>query len=164
MNPTHIGRAKGTPNRSTQRVVELCERMACDPFEVLAKITMNTLECGVCGGTGRTKYQPKSKAAAAAAAALKLDIPEEIMPDGAERVCQSCWESGMERIDPETRLSAAKELSQYLAPKRKALEIQDNEGHGLPHGGWRMVIVDERKKPIGGRESIPPQINSRKEE
>jgi hypothetical protein len=163
MTPTHIGRAKGTPNRSTQRVVDLCERMGCDPFEVLAKITMNTLECGVCGGTGKTRFQPKSKAQAAAALALGVDLPEDLGPDGSERKCQSCWESGMERIDPETRLSAAKELSQYLAPKRKALEIQDDQGHGLPHGGWRMVIVDDRK-PIGGRESIPPQINSRKEE
>jgi hypothetical protein len=136
--------------------------MNCVPFEVLARVTMNDLVCGVCRGTGKTKFQPRSKAQAAAAAALSLDIPEDQQPDGSERTCQSCWGSGLERLDPETRLHAAKELAQYLAPKRKALEIQDDHGNGLPHGGWRMVIVDERK-PGGGRETIPPQINARKE-
>jgi hypothetical protein len=163
MIPTHIGRAKGTPNRSTQRVVDLCSEMNCDPFEVLAHAVNNTLQCGVCRGTGKTKFQPRSRAQAEAAAKLGLNLPEEEMPDGSERTCQSCWGSGLERLDPETRLHAAKELAQYLAPKRKALEIQDDQGNGIPHGGWRMVIVDDRK-PVGGRETIPPQINSRKEE
>ena len=65
----------------------------------------NKLECGVCRGKGKTKFQAKSS-----------------IDDAGERICQSCWGSKLERIDPDARLAAAKELMKYVAPQLKAIE------------------------------------------
>lgn len=62
------GRAKGTPNKSSLPIEELCAKWECSPVEVLIKLTMDEKE-------------------------------------------------------PDRQLAAAKELCQYLYPKRKAVEI-----------------------------------------
>ncbi len=40
--PKTGGRAKGTPNKRTQSVMERLEALGCDPIAGMAKIAMNT--------------------------------------------------------------------------------------------------------------------------
>lgn len=108
------GRKKGTPNKLTSGIRERLEAHGCDPFEVLAKIAKGDLPCGVCHGSGRTKYQPKRGKQAG------------------ERICESCWGSGKDRISPAERCKAASELAQYCEPKRKAVEHSGPGGGGVP--------------------------------
>src|SRR5215469_2800753 len=70
------------------------------------RIAENDLPCGVCRGTGKTKYQPKRE-----------------QKEYLERVCESCYGSGMENCSPELRGKMYSELAQYIAPKRKAVEV-----------------------------------------
>lgn len=72
------GRQKGTPNKSTLSLIERCQKLNCDPFDVLVNITKGDW----------------------AALGYKTDV-----------------------ISFESRLTAAKELMQYLYPKRKAIEL-----------------------------------------
>lgn len=62
------GRAKGTPNKSSLPIAELCAKHNCSPVEVLIRLALNDNE-------------------------------------------------------PDRQLAAAKELCQYLYPKRKAVEL-----------------------------------------
>src|SRR5215831_4695347 len=71
----------------------------------MARIAENDLPCGVCRGSGKTKYQPKREA-------------KEYL----ERICESCYGSGKEACSPELRGKMYSELAQYIAPKRKAVE------------------------------------------
>lgn len=103
------GRKKGTPNKSTGTLAERIRLSGCDPFAVLADIAAGQLNCGVCRGEGKTKYQ---------AGFDKLSL----------RTCQSCYGSGKERISPAERSRAAAELAQYLEPKRKAIELSGSGG------------------------------------
>lgn len=105
------GRAKGTPNKATGSVQELLQRLRCDPFEGMARIANGDVPCGVCHGTGRTKFQP-----ARGLERLK------------ERTCESCYGSGKERLSPELRAKMYAELAQYVAPKRKAVEMTGASG------------------------------------
>ena len=62
--------------------------------------------CGVCRDSGRTNYQPRGE-------------NKEL----GERTCESCYGSGRENCSPELRGKMYSELAQYIAPKRKAVEI-----------------------------------------
>ncbi len=79
--PKTGGRAKGTPNKRTQSVMERLEALGCDPIEGLAHIAMNK----------------KQKLG------VRKDVPIEL------------------------RAQMYKELAQYVAPRRKAVEIEDEE-------------------------------------
>lgn len=107
------GRQKGTPNKVNAAVSEKLARWKCDPFHVLAKIAMGDLPCGTCYGKGRTKFQSGSS-----------DFP-------GERICQSCWGSRRERITTAERSRAAAELTEFVAAKRKAVEVTGADGGPL---------------------------------
>ena len=105
------GRKAGTPNKRTtikQALLEIGDM----PIRVLKAVAEGDLPCGTCRGSGRTKFQPRSK---------DSDEP-------GERTCQSCWGSGKERITTTQRTDAAKEILQYQEPKRKALEVTGADG------------------------------------
>jgi len=73
--PKTGGRKKGTPNKATYPVAELCEKLGCNPIEALIAF------------------------------------------------CKS--------QHPDFRFAAAKELAQYLHPKRKAVELSGPNGGDL---------------------------------
>lgn len=100
------GRKKGTPNKSTQDVVQRLEALGCDVIKGMALIAMGNVVCGVCHGKGKTQYQPARG-------------KEKFIP----RTCESCYGSGKERISPELRGKMYSDLAQYSFPKRKAIEI-----------------------------------------
>lgn len=107
----NAGRKKGTPNQRTQDIRERLELMGCDYVGYLAKTVMNEVPCAVCRGAGRTKFQPHGG-----------------KRFSGERTCQSCWGSGMEKIEPKQSAWAAAELMQYCEAKRKAIDITSSDG------------------------------------
>lgn len=123
------GSRAGSPNLAGVKRKEAWETlvaMGYDPDQVslgvLAMASMNVMPCGVCNGTGKTRFQPGQSAGGSS-----------------ERTCQSCWGSKMERIDPKDRARAAGELSKYLHRQLKAVELSGNDEK--PPVGVRVVVV-----------------------
>lgn len=123
--PEGAGRRKGTPNKSTQTIKDRLAEMGCDYLEYLALTVMNKIPCAVCRGAGKTKFQPRGG-----------------QTFSGVRTCQSCWGSGMERIEPRQSAWAAAELMSYCEPKRKAIEVTNPDGTLRPT--WEVVIVGEK--------------------
>jgi hypothetical protein len=95
--PKTGGRQKGTPNKvsAAQRIdaIAIAEQLECNPFEVILNF--------VKGDWRALGYQSPTKTLfTAEGTPYEVDV-----------------------ITPEMRLSAAKEATQYLIPKKKALEI-----------------------------------------
>lgn len=103
--------------------------MGCDPIVGMAEIALNKLQCGVCRGKLKTKYQLlPGQHAKGCKISLKSDTGCTCEGIG-ERTCLSCYGSGWEACSPELRGKMEAELAQYLYPKRKAIE------HTGPDGG-----------------------------
>lgn len=87
------GRQKGTPNKKTQHLIDIADRLGCDPFEILilfAKGDWETL------GYREEKYVASSS-------------------DKGETLKYT--------IEPAVRAKCAAEAASYLYPKRKAIEL-----------------------------------------
>jgi len=93
--PKTGGRAKGTPNRRTQNIVEKLEALGRDPIAVLAHIAMNK----------------KKKLG------VRKDVPVEL------------------------RAQTYKELAQYVAPKRRAAEVETQEPRCVQVGDARERLA-----------------------
>lgn len=98
-HPKTGGRTKGTPNKNTQELIELADKLSVNPFEILLMIADGDWK-----GLG---YPTKSRT--------------QWTPSGIE------YEE--DTITVEMRLSAAKEACQYLYPKRKAVELSAGDGY-----------------------------------
>jgi hypothetical protein len=98
------------------------EEMGCDYIGYLANTVNNNVPCAVCRGAKKTRFQPGNSAGGAA-----------------ERTCQSCWGSGMERIEPKESAKAAATLLEYCHPKLKSIEHSGNDEK--PPIGVRVVVV-----------------------
>ena len=129
------GRKVGSLNKVNRSVKERCENLGVDVFEVLILTAGNRIECGVCRGTGKSKFQPKRSKIF-----LGDEGPMVEQPDGKERVCQSCWGSKLERISPKERAWAAAEVAQYIEAKRKAIEHTGEDGGAIEHD-HRIIFV-----------------------
>lgn len=136
--PERSGRKKGTPNKKTVELQELLDQMGCDPRRTMALIALNELPCGVCRGTGRTKYKLPAGQHATDCFEQGNKVAAKHWPQGnrkcgceglGERVCESCYGTLYEHCNPELRHKSAAELLQYQLPKRKAIE------HSGPEGG-----------------------------
>ena len=105
------GRAKGVKNKATKEVIERLKELNCDPIEGMAKIAMNDCPCVSCDETGF----------------ITIDIskPEE------KEACPDCNGLGKLTVSLELRSQMYKELAQYVAPKRKAVEISGNNGEDI---------------------------------
>jgi len=121
------GRVKGSISKSTRDVQEKLERLGCDPFEGMAIIADNRLPCGVCRGKGKTAYKLSDGAHAKDCAITEARLIKGKLKctcNGVgERVCESCYGTLFEACSPELRGKMHAELAQYVAPKRKAIEI-----------------------------------------
>ncbi len=93
--PKTGGRAKGTPNRRTQNIVEKLEALGRDPIAGLAHIAMNK----------------KKKLG------VRKDVPVEL------------------------RAQTYKELAQYVAPKRRAAEVETQEPRCVQVGDARERLA-----------------------
>jgi hypothetical protein len=84
--PANAGRKKGTPNRKTQDLLAICERLGVNPFE-------------------------------------------------------SMVQAAQEIIEPEARVNAWEKVCQYILPKRKAVEIANED----EEEGFRIIVEDYTK-------------------
>ena len=107
--PVGSGRKKGSKNQY-DTVREYLASVGFNPFEILRNIASGELQCNVCRGKGKTRYQAD--------------------PSGDrtfERTCQSCYGSGFERINPADRSRASSELCKYVQPQLKQIEVAKPE-------------------------------------
>lgn len=127
----HKGRLKGTPNKRTTELMTRLNSIGCDPLEITARIALGDVPCGTCHGIGKTKFQAKG--------GYKTN---GFAP---ERVCQSCWGDGKEKVITRDRLAAASELLQYLHPKRKAIEVTGEDGEPIRHAVLVKFVEPDTK-------------------
>ncbi len=125
------GRVAGVPNKTPFDAYTACHKYNCNPFQIMAQVALGDLPCNVCLGTGRTKYMTNG----------------EIH----ERTCESCYGSLKEHVSPETRNKAAAELAQYLASKRKQVDLTNSDGSMRPV--WVINVPAE----VAPTQAVAPQ-------
>lgn len=97
------GRKCGVPNKKTKNLMDKCDELGCDPFEILLRFAQGDWK-----GLGYKTEQ----------------IVTHVTEGGMELV--------EDVISAELRAQCAKEAAQYIYPKRKALEVsQDPESEGF---------------------------------
>jgi len=124
------GRQKGTPNKKTQVVVETLENKGCDPVAMLADIAMGKSKCASCNGKGKFKLKGSSKT----------------------EICPACKGIGADIVTIDTKVTVLKELAQYVAPKRKAIEHTGKDDGDLNLGPKRTLarLVKDHDTAPGG--------------
>lgn len=147
------GREVGTPNKATASMQQRLEQLGCDPIALQVLIVQNKLPCGVCRGTGRTRYTLNPPLEHCLCNDNTLG---ELGEKGCEwcsgsgqravgeRECQSCHGSLFEACGPDLRSKTAATLTEYILPKRKALELTGGDGVALPV--WQVVLPDVKEK------------------
>ncbi len=152
--PPGSGRKPNTPNKVDASLAERIAQWGCrPPQQTLALINDQKLPCGVCRGSGVTKYQPKRQRA-------NPNTPEEIADwaqgqefeqelDLKERKCQSCYGSGFERLKPTEVERAASSLIKFLErPMPMAVEVSGNIGISVVdrlHAGRQRILEDAKR-------------------
>lgn len=135
------GRKAGTPNKSTEALQAMLERVGCSPLEGLALISTRRVSCGTCVDqegkpTGITRYGLSEGTHAKDCKAIKgtPHLGENCSCAGiGERVCLSCFGTLRERIGADLKFKADAELAQYIAPKKKAVEHTGADGEPIKH-------------------------------
>jgi hypothetical protein len=95
------GRQKGTPNKDTTYLVELCEKLNCDPAEILILIAKGDWQ------------------------SLGYETPMiEKFGVGGVKIIEHV-------IQLDHRVDAAKTLMGFIYPKRKSVEIKDDTSSGI---------------------------------
>jgi hypothetical protein len=89
-----MGRKKGTPNKDTSSLIERAAQLKIDPFEIMLFFAANDWKRLGYDGPTMVKY-------------TRDGSPYEV-----------------DRISPELRQKSAADASQYLYPKRKAIEVK----------------------------------------
>ena len=119
------GRKKGTPNKKTQEVIDRLKELSCDPIEGMAKIAMNDCPCTSCNEAGFI--------------VIDTNKPEE------KETCPDCNGAGKLAASLELRGQMYKELAQYVAPKRKAIEVSGEGGKPI-EGNWIVEFISASPK------------------
>jgi hypothetical protein len=158
------GRTKGTLNKATEAVLDMLARIGCNPLEGLALISTRRVSCGTCvdesgSPTGRTRYQLDAGTHSDACAInvkrkpKNLNYAEWTPPvctcEGiGTRVCLSCFGSLRERIGADLKFKADSELAQYVAPKRKSIEVSGE----IKTGPSEVEILQRRRNQLAKSE------------
>ncbi len=121
--PNGSGRKKGQLTKSRQAVIDRIEELGCDLVGYLTLTVKNEVPCGVCRGTGKTKYQAGQ---------------DKVR----QRDCQSCWGSKLERLKPSERADAAGLLMKYCYPAMQSIEVSNPDGTLRP--SWEVVILEAK--------------------
>jgi hypothetical protein len=122
------GRGKGSKGKRTLAVEETLERLNCDPIEGMALIAMGSVPCLSCSETGTVTsiqfYQIINKPVPDWVIS-DADSPDTLNNESTRPVsCPLCGGTGIDPINISLRSSMHKELAQYIAPKRKAIEME----------------------------------------
>jgi hypothetical protein len=90
---------KGIPNKDVSFIIETCERLKCDPVEILCYVANGDWKS--LGYKGPTQQQ-------VGMGGVKVEVPV---------------------IQLDHRIDSAKKLMDFIYPKRKAIEITDPSGN-----------------------------------
>lgn len=145
------GRRKGSIGKATEAVLSMLARLGCSPLEGLAQISLRRVSCGTCVDekgepTGVTRYAlPEGKHAKTCKAPVgEAHMSAHCTCSGiAERTCLSCFGTLRERIGADLKFKADAELAQYVAPKRKAVEVSGPEG-GPVERRLELVFIEAK--------------------
>lgn len=124
-----MGRPKGSPNKKSHEARELAEELGINPLEVLLYFTS--------GDWASLGYEDRTKTMHATdGTPYEVDV-----------------------ITPEMRLRAASEVCQYLYPKRKSVEIENDSEQSDQPITVKVQWADEDIRP-----SDAPEDTSAKED
>ena len=119
------GRQVGTPNKRTDFAAVLA-KLGHDPFQAMVQFAMGKMPCVTCHGVGKTKYKISG-----------ISGTDRL----ADRVCESCYGSKMEKLRPEIVFNANEAILSYMIPKLKAIEHNIADGMPLIHA-MQVVFVE----------------------
>lgn len=105
------GRKKGVPNRQTLTVIQKAEELGIDPFKILLYFAA--------GDWKKLGYES-----------------EKYVVSSSDQGFVEKW-----TIEPAVRAKSAQEACSYLYPKRKAVELSNEQGEG-----FKIVLEDYRTK------------------
>lgn len=112
MRPSGSGRAKGTPNRKSLLAEDLAHKLGVDPLEILLHFTK--------GDWKALGYKSEETA----------------------HYTSAGEEYGKLTIQPEVRVSAAKEAVKYIYSQKKAIELSNQ----VESEGFKIIVEDYTKK------------------
>ena len=114
----HGGRAKGTPNKSTKGILAKLKELDCDPIEGMAMMAKGDIPCLHCNDAGKMSLLAVMRE-------FGIKPKEEMLAGLSETMvqCPICDGSKHERVSQKIRSDMYKELANYVAPKRKSLEV-----------------------------------------
>jgi hypothetical protein len=118
-NP-NSGRKKGTPNKDTREIAERLAALGCDPIEGMARIAQGDSPCPECHSAGKQLYS------------MGIAGPYVDIDNGKPMTCAKCHGTGKEPIPAKLAGEMYRELAQYIAPKRKAVEMSGEVKTTLP--------------------------------
>jgi|GEM_PF-639655 len=128
----HGGRAKGTPNKSTKGILAKLKELDCDPIEGMAMMAKGEVPCLHCDDDKKMGMlevmrmfgsKPKNDEQIVALSEIRID-------------CPVCGGTKIEKVAQKTRSDMYKELANYVAPKRKSLEVSGHlRGDKTPDAG-----------------------------
>jgi hypothetical protein len=109
------GRRKGSLNKINSEVAEQLASLGCNPIEGMARIALGQVTCSLCRGA-KSAWHKDGKA-----------VPPGT--EGAvEGACAHCFGTGLEPVGIDLAAKMYAELAQYVAPKRKAVEVSGPGG------------------------------------
>lgn len=111
------GRQKGTPNKRTSGIFQMLKKMKCDPLVGMAKMAQGEIPCLHCNEKGELTLLAIHKM-------FGLKPKEELIDTMSQQFirCPVCDGTKVEKVQQKIRADMYKELSQYIAPKRRAIE------------------------------------------
>jgi RecJ-like exonuclease len=149
----------------TQSLRALCARRGASPHEFFIDVMKGKLPCYDCDGSGKLRYllskkrQAPCECGGETAHCWRCEGKGTAIRD--ERVCVTCHGDGRGRITYETRLNAAREMAQYVAPKLRQVDHISSDDSQRPR--WEVVIVDNQQRTVGGSGVARPSIQAPKE-
>jgi len=116
--PRKAGRSTGTPNKKSQLVAERIAATGLDPITAMCIIALSKDPCPLCDTKGKIVVNKKSV------------------------TCPECLGRGRRLASLELKSQVCKELAQYMAPKRKAIEVSSDPDNPFTIRGIEVSFVD----------------------
>ena len=137
---TRAQKTKGFLAKDKKDIWKYIADSGFNPIEKMIAIAQGELKCGVCHGEAETRY-------------VMRDDHDKILRnnDGSlkfhVRVCESCYGSGYEHVEPRVMLAACSELAKKMIPDLKQMDPGTKEDGSRPaiEIKWAQVIVSTQQ-------------------
>lgn len=116
------GRKKGTPNKRTVDVMNRLNDLGCDPIALLVETSHGMIDCRHCDEQGKVSVDQYFLITRTSMPDEFAEMPPEVRLNTVLE-CPYCRGTKMRALDDTLTVRARTELLQYIAPKRKAIEV-----------------------------------------